>query len=141
MENYQKIIDKHFENFMESNKRFSKVNIRMKKRKIRAEYIDHFVDEWDSTGFIFYKPILHRAGRLYMFKGKPYEPFKFPRIKGINIGQRIKRIIAHSVAFFMDKPDWKMRNKAERDIRKVVALEVGALFILFSPIIYVVLFK
>ena len=105
MKNYEKIIEKHFEAFMESNKKYSEVRILHQKWFLRLDYHIHFIDEEDITGFIYYKPTLGKYARLYMFKGKPFERKKCPR-SGI---RRLK--IRFKNRFRL--PDRQKRNKAE----------------------------
>lgn len=114
MSQHEQVIRKHFVSFLSSNKKYSEVKITIPKRKVGIDYLVHFEDEWDCIGFLFYKSMLSRDGRLYMFKGKPYIEKKFKKIKGLRIGKRLKRC----VAYWLDKPDWHMRHKAEKSLRR-----------------------
>lgn len=143
MSQHEQMIQKHFLNFLSSNKKYSQVKIPISKRRIGIDYRVHFEDEWDSIGFLFYKSMLSRDGRLYMFKGKPYTEKKFKRIKGFHLGRRLKRC----VAYWLDKPDWKMRHKAEKNLSRyafwlifkaslilsIVLLPCGFLFLSSRP--------
>lgn len=109
MKNYEKIIDKHFEAFMETKKKYSEVRITYPKWLFRMEYITHFTDEFDATGYIYYKPAFCKYGRLYMFKGKPFNSKPYPRIAFFNIPGHIQAMVRD----FRRSPERDKKNKAE----------------------------
>lgn len=109
MKKYEAIINKHFESFIESRKKYSEVRIAYQKWLFKMEYQTHFIDEFDATGFIYYKPAFGRYGRLYMFKGKPFNSKPYPRIAFFNIGGHVSAMLKNAG----QNPDRKKKSKAE----------------------------
>lgn len=122
MANYENIILKEYKKFVESKKKYSVKTIPIKSDLFKLIYDSDFTDEWDNSGYIFYKPILRKAGRLYMFKGTPYEIKALKKLKGLQFKKRFTRIIVA----LLDHPDYSMKNKAETHILISILIDLAA---------------
>lgn len=105
-------IEKHFDEFLLSKHKIKMVTLSPNRARWGIEYEYDFIDEWETTGWILYKPFFKASARLYMFKGKPYQPTTFKHIKWY---QNIRRF-QYWLIDRENQPDWSMRNKVERHI-------------------------
>ena len=102
-------IEKHFTEFLSSKHKSKMITIKSDKVRWALEYEYDFVDEWETTGWILYKPFFRNLSRLYMFKGKIYEPKSFKRIRWFQWMKRFQYWMIERE----NQPDWAMRNKVE----------------------------
>ena len=107
-------IEKHFDDFLSSKHKLKMVTLQPNRARWGIEYEYDFIDEWETTGWILYKPFFKSTSRLYMFKGKHYEPTPFKHLRWFQWSKRFQYWLIDRE----NQPDWTMRNKAERHIAK-----------------------
>ena len=133
MATQEQLMETYFNKFLASKHRLKMVKIKPHKKRWGIEYEFDFVDEWETTGWILYKPFFATAPRFYMFKGKSYEPIQFKKIKWFQWIRRFDQWMVDRE----HQPDWAMRNKAEWHIAmgwiKVVIVVAALGILLLMP--------
>lgn len=111
----EKTINEQFEKFLNGSKRFKVSKLKEIKQGWYLEYDTFFVDDYDTTGWIYYKPLFSKYAWFYMFKGKPYQPLYWKPLAWWHFIRRFKRHLIELQYKYIEKkkPDYSMRNLAE----------------------------
>lgn len=117
-------INQYFTKFLKSTDEFKAIKLKEAQKILYMEYDSFFIDDYDTTGWIYFKPTLSKQGRLYMFKGKPYQPLYWKTLKWWHLSQRFQRFCAelHYKYIQKKKPDYAKRHLAEWHIIKNCSL-------------------
>ncbi|MBP3889130.1 MAG: hypothetical protein J6F30_16020 [Cellulosilyticum sp.] len=142
MKDYEKLIEDKYERFTISKTKYAVLKISTPLPKAEIIYHSWFSNDWDNTGYIFYKPFFRTKGKLYMFKGEPFELPEYPpltgsqknkQLKGLQLKKRFKNLqlkkrfligIYDFLFHLTQKPDYTMRNKAEKRIATSVFIDL-----------------